>query len=161
MVKALSSMTSGRSAGSAVAAGSRSPLQSFRIPRTVGWTIALVTVAGVAAIVRLTAAPVPEHARSTAASPKSSPTLSQESIDRDAARTICGLAVARMIGEPAADQLAVRSTFPVQAIEPGVLSVKVGMRDAAAPATSRRSFSCQATNQRGTWEAEAVSEIHE
>jgi hypothetical protein len=67
-----------------------------------------------------------------------------------------------MVGEPAASHLAARNTFPVIALEPGVLTVKVRMQASDVVAANGKSwFRCQATNQTGHWETESVAEVPE
>jgi len=125
------------------------------------WAMAAVgIIAAIAAAFRLSSAPMPARAAPAVPVSEASRVLSQETSDWDAARAICSAAVARMIGEPAADRLAARNTFPVTTMEPGVVTVQVKVRESNVANPGRASsFRCQATNQTGRWEAESVSEI--
>jgi hypothetical protein len=136
-------------------------LRSSPSPRLVWGMAAVVGVAAIAAAVRMLSAPSPVHAAPPVPAAGARQGLAQETSDSDAARAICSDAVARMIGEPAADHLAARTTFPVATVEPGVLTVEVRMRESNVANASREpSFRCQATNQTGRWETESISEVH-
>lgn len=77
--------------------------------------------------------------------------------DREDARLVCRAAVQRLRGDPATGPTAPDASR-VHEVSEGVMSVEVRV-NLAGSKTAAAVYLCQATNQNGSWEAEAVSKV--